>query len=251
MLAHPAMMTARRSIVAHPLGNLEQRLFGNARLLLRQLEGTRAEMALAFFRLLSAQKQTPRASRGVCLEPPSVRFHTVCEGRLLSLRVLLTQSRRHAVHVRLLPWPVGADGAAPAVAPAVVGALAVEGVGLFVQHIHLHLAVPVAGGARWWGEGRGLGWQRLWRRGYRAGRFGAGLGRWARRRDGRAGRRRRWPVDRTSAQAQYQAEQGDTCECGHGVSSNYLSGLSMVSCCNAVVELARGWLRPIHSPAVG
>ena len=36
-----------------------------------------------------------------------------------------------------------------------------------------------------------------------------------------------------------------------GVSSNYLSGLSMVSCCSAVVVLARGWLRPIHSPVVG
>ena len=47
MLAHPEMMTARRSIVAHPFGNLKQWLFGNARFLLRQLEGTRAEMALA------------------------------------------------------------------------------------------------------------------------------------------------------------------------------------------------------------
>lgn len=36
-----------------------------------------------------------------------------------------------------------------------------------------------------------------------------------------------------------------------GVSSSYLSGLSMVSCCKAVVVLARGWLRPIHSPVVG
>lgn len=82
MLAHPEMMTARRSIVEHPFGNLKQWLFGNARFLLRQLEGTRAEMALAFFRLLSAQKQTPRASRGVCLEPPSVHFHTVWSGTL-------------------------------------------------------------------------------------------------------------------------------------------------------------------------
>ncbi|MGH8384242.1 MAG: transposase, partial [Pseudomonas sp.] len=37
----------RRSIVEHPFGNLKQWLFGNGRFLLRQLEGTKAEMALA------------------------------------------------------------------------------------------------------------------------------------------------------------------------------------------------------------
>lgn len=47
MLAHPEMMVSRRSIVEHPFGNLKQWLFANARFLLRQLEGTRAEMALA------------------------------------------------------------------------------------------------------------------------------------------------------------------------------------------------------------
>jgi hypothetical protein len=47
MLAHPEMAIARRSIVEHPFGKLKQWLFGNARFLLRQLEGTRAEMALA------------------------------------------------------------------------------------------------------------------------------------------------------------------------------------------------------------
>ncbi len=47
MQAHPEMMVSRRSIVEHPFGNLKQWLFGNARFLLRQLEGTRAEMALA------------------------------------------------------------------------------------------------------------------------------------------------------------------------------------------------------------
>jgi hypothetical protein len=40
-------MVSRRSIVEHPFGNLKQWLFGNARFLLRQLEGARAEMALA------------------------------------------------------------------------------------------------------------------------------------------------------------------------------------------------------------
>ena len=47
MPAHPEMMVSRRSIVEHPFGNLKQWLFGNARFLLRQLEGARAEMALA------------------------------------------------------------------------------------------------------------------------------------------------------------------------------------------------------------
>jgi len=47
MLAHPEMMISRRSIVEHPFGNLKQWLFGNGRFLLRQLEGARAEMALA------------------------------------------------------------------------------------------------------------------------------------------------------------------------------------------------------------
>lgn len=47
MLAHPEMMINRRSIVEHPFGNLKQWLFGNGRFLLRQLEGARAEMALA------------------------------------------------------------------------------------------------------------------------------------------------------------------------------------------------------------
>ncbi len=47
MLAHPEMMVSRRSIVEHPFGSLKQWLFGNGRFLLRQLEGARAEMALA------------------------------------------------------------------------------------------------------------------------------------------------------------------------------------------------------------
>ncbi|TCP76980.1 DDE family transposase [Pseudomonas putida] len=47
MQLHPEMMERRRSIVEHPFGNLKKRLFGNGRFLLRQLAGTRAEMALA------------------------------------------------------------------------------------------------------------------------------------------------------------------------------------------------------------
>jgi transposase len=47
MKAHPEMMVNRRSIVEHPFGNLKQWIFGNGRFLLRQLQGTRAEMALA------------------------------------------------------------------------------------------------------------------------------------------------------------------------------------------------------------
>jgi len=47
MKAHPEMMVNRRSIVEHPFGNLKQWVFGNGRFLLRQLQGARAEMALA------------------------------------------------------------------------------------------------------------------------------------------------------------------------------------------------------------
>ena len=47
MQANPSMMASRLSIVEHPFGNLKQWLFGNARFLLRQQEGARAEMALA------------------------------------------------------------------------------------------------------------------------------------------------------------------------------------------------------------
>ncbi len=47
MRLHSEMMERRRSIVEHPFGNLKQWLFGNGRLLRRQLEGTSAEMALA------------------------------------------------------------------------------------------------------------------------------------------------------------------------------------------------------------
>ncbi|QLF92306.1 IS1182 family transposase [Pseudomonas sp. ABC1] len=47
MELHPEMMVRRRSIVEHPFGNLKQWLFGNGRFLLRQLDGARAEMALA------------------------------------------------------------------------------------------------------------------------------------------------------------------------------------------------------------
>jgi len=47
MQAHPKMMVRRRSIVEHPFGNLKQWLFGNARFLLRQLAGVKAEMAIA------------------------------------------------------------------------------------------------------------------------------------------------------------------------------------------------------------
>ncbi|KQT68419.1 hypothetical protein J2Y39_003527 [Pseudomonas sp. 2957] len=106
MQAHPEMMVSRRSIVEHPFGNLKQWLFGNARFLLRQLEGARAEMALAvnaynlkrainvlsvrqmmalmglkrlFSSAVSTKANAPNKS-GRLLEPPSVRFHTVCLG---------------------------------------------------------------------------------------------------------------------------------------------------------------------------
>lgn len=45
--SHPEMMKRRREIVEHPFGNLKERIFGNARFLLRGLGGGSSEMALA------------------------------------------------------------------------------------------------------------------------------------------------------------------------------------------------------------
>ena len=45
--SHPEMMKRRREIVEHPFGNLKERIFGNARFLLRGLAGVSGEMALA------------------------------------------------------------------------------------------------------------------------------------------------------------------------------------------------------------
>lgn len=45
--SNPQMMKRRREIVEHPFGNLKERIFGNARFLLRGLCGVRGEMALA------------------------------------------------------------------------------------------------------------------------------------------------------------------------------------------------------------
>jgi transposase len=56
MFAHPQMMASRRSIVEHPFGNLKQWLFGNGRFLLRQLEGAKAEMALAMTLITSSER---------------------------------------------------------------------------------------------------------------------------------------------------------------------------------------------------
>lgn len=47
MQLHPEMIERRRSIVEHPFGNLKQWPFWNRRFLLRQLKGTKAEIALA------------------------------------------------------------------------------------------------------------------------------------------------------------------------------------------------------------
>ena len=58
--------------------------------------------------------------------------------------------------VGVFPWAVGADRAAPAVVPAVVGALAIERIGLIVEDVDAEFLIPVAVAARWWGEaGRG------------------------------------------------------------------------------------------------
>jgi transposase len=45
--ANPKMMKTRCQIVEHPFGNLKDRIFGNARFLLRGLAGVKGEMALA------------------------------------------------------------------------------------------------------------------------------------------------------------------------------------------------------------
>lgn len=63
--------------------------------------------------------------------------------------------------VCLFPWPVRADRPAPAVIPAVVRALAVEGVGLIIENVHAELGVPMAVATRWRREARGGAWQRF------------------------------------------------------------------------------------------
>jgi hypothetical protein len=45
--ATPAAMQLRRSTVEHPFAILKYAIFGHPRFLLRELEGTRAEMSLA------------------------------------------------------------------------------------------------------------------------------------------------------------------------------------------------------------
>ena len=85
----------------------------------------------------------------------------------MALLELPAQPRRYAADVRFFPRPIGADCAAPAVVPAVVGALAVEDVGLVIQHIHAQVRIPVARPAGGWREGRRGARQRFRRLGYR------------------------------------------------------------------------------------
>ena len=54
--------------------------------------------------------------------------------------------------IGVFPRSVGADGATPAVVPAIVGALAIEGVGLVVEDIDAHPPVPVTVTTRWRGK---------------------------------------------------------------------------------------------------
>jgi hypothetical protein len=44
---HPEMMALRRQTVEHPFADLKHRILGNARLLMRGLEGARSELSLA------------------------------------------------------------------------------------------------------------------------------------------------------------------------------------------------------------
>ena len=65
------------------------------------------------------------------------------EGRLFALLPELPpQPTRHAVDIGVFPRPVRTDRPAPAVVPAVVGALAVEGVGLVIQHVDAQASDP-------------------------------------------------------------------------------------------------------------
>lgn len=86
--------------------------------------------------------------------------------------------------VGVFPRAVGADGAAPAIVPAEVGALSVESVGLVVEHIDAEFLIPVAVAAGRWGEtGRGA-------RDRFGGLGGDALARCRRGRRGRRGRAR-------------------------------------------------------------
>ena len=127
------------------------------------------------------------------------------ESRLsASLPELPPKPTRNTVNVSFLPRPFRTDRPAPAVIPAVIGTLAIKGIGLVIQHIHPKLRIPMAIPPRWWREARRSAWQRL-------GGFGRDgrLARYRRRRwRGTRLRRRerrwwclmfRWLLDRTSA----------------------------------------------------
>src|SRR5690242_1075728 len=53
------------------------------------------------------------------------------------------QPTRHTVNVRLFPRPLRTDRPAPAVIPAIIGTLAIEGIGLIIQHIDPKLRIPM------------------------------------------------------------------------------------------------------------
>lgn len=93
----------------------------------------------------------------------------------VSIPELPTQPRWYAAGIGFLPWAGWRGGPRPAVVPAIVGALAVKGVGHVIQHMHAELGVPVAVATGRRGEVGG---------GFRAGRNRCrrrGLGRGARR----------------------------------------------------------------------
>ncbi len=111
MKANPDMMVNRRSIVEHPFGNLKQWVMGNARFLLRQLKGTRTEMALAIqvynlkraindgvdglkspFLLSETAKANAPTSRGICFLPAWAAFsHSLLLERFLCLQLLASR----------------------------------------------------------------------------------------------------------------------------------------------------------------
>ena len=80
------------------------------------------------------------------------------KGRRFLLLELPAQARRYAAYVGLFPRAIRADRAAPTVAPAIIGALTVEDIGLVIQHINPQTRIPMAWATGWRRKGgRGAG----------------------------------------------------------------------------------------------
>ncbi|VVP77374.1 hypothetical protein PS922_01485 [Pseudomonas fluorescens] len=114
-----------------------------------------------------------------------------------------SQATRYTLDVSIFPRPLRTNRPTPTIIPAVIGTLAIKGIGLVIKRIHPKLRIPMAIAPRWWREAGRSAWQRL-------GGFGRDgrLARYRRRRWRGARLRRRerwwclmfrWLLDRTSA----------------------------------------------------